>query len=569
MMRNMAVTAAVKCWVFGVGLCAVLVAGVAAQGQRKAQPEVVTKYGHLQGMSISVEGIDQPVNVFLGIPFAKPPVGALRFSPPQPAEPWGSVRDATSHPPMCLQDLEWVDIFLKMLKINVPSMTVSEDCLYLNIYTPDTKAKLPVLFWIHGGALVNGGASPYDGSALSAYGNVVVVVIQYRLGLAGFFSTGSEDARGNWGLLDQVAALQWVQENIEHFGGDPNSVTIFGESAGAFSVGALILSPLSKGLFHGAISESGVVDIPGLITDNPEVLARKVANTSGCESSSSALVRCLRSQPEDKMRALNDKLIQEMILYPAVIDGEFLLKSTEELLAAKEFNTVPYLLGMNNHEYGWVVPVAMNFPNLTDGMDRQTITAALQQTGVLSKFSPEAQQSVLNEYLGDTEDPVQLRSRFQDLMGDAMFVMPALQIARIHRDSGAPVYFYEFQHRPSTVKDSKPDFVKADHGDEVVFVFGGPFLNNFTTSLGQFTEEEKQLSRVIMMYWANFARNGNPNGKGLVEWPRYEQKEEYLELNLEQRKGEKLRRRQADLWFKALPAKMKPLREATETHMEL
>ncbi|XP_066494105.1 fatty acyl-CoA hydrolase precursor, medium chain-like [Tiliqua scincoides] len=569
MMRNMALAVAVKHWILGVWLCALLVEGEAAQGQRKAQLEVVTKYGHLRGKQASVEGVDQPVSVFLGIPFAKPPVGALRFSPPQPAEPWSHVRDSTSYPPMCLQDLEWVDLLTKILKFNVPNLTVSEDCLYLNIFTPDTKAKLPVMVWIHGGALVNGGASVYDGSALSAYENVVVVAIQYRLGLAGFFSTGSEDARGNWGLLDQVAALRWVQENIEHFGGDPHSVTIFGESAGGFSVGVQILSPLSKGLFHRAISESGVAHIPGLIITNPEVFTRKVVNISGCDSSSSALVRCLRSQPEDKLSALSDKLVQEMTFLPVVIDGEFLPKATEELFTAKEFNAVPYLLGMNNHEYGWIAPVAMKLPNLTDGMDRQTITAVLQQTGTLMGFPPEVRQSILDEYLGDTEDPVQLRNGFQDLMGDAVFVIPALQIARFHRDSGAPVYLYEFQHRPTTVKDSKPDFVKADHGDEVGFVLGWPFLRNDSPMLGEYTEEEKQLSRVIMKYWANFARNGNPNGKGLVEWPRYELNEEYLELNLEQKKGEKLRRRQADFWLKSVPEKMKQIRESTETHSEL
>lgn len=565
----MALATATKRWVLGVWLCVLLVEGAAAQGQRKAQPEVVTKYGHLQGKLDSVEGVDQPVSAFLGIPFAKPPVGALRFSPPQPAEPWSHVRDATAHPPMCLQSVEWLDTIEKLLSIQVPKQTASEDCLYLNVFTPDTKAKLPVMVWIHGGAFVLGGASMYDGSVLSAYGNVVVVVIQYRLGLPGFFSTGSEDARGNWGLLDQVAALQWVQENIEHFGGDPHSVTIFGESAGGVSVGLQILSPLSKGLFHRAISESGVAQLPGFVISDPGIMARKVANVSGCESSSSALVRCLRSQPEDKLSAFNDKLIQEMGFFAAVIDGEFILKAPEELLAVKEFSAVPYLLGVNNDEYGWVIPNALNLPNVTEGMDRQTITEVLQQIGILMRFPPEIKQIIIDEYLGDTEDPVKLRCSFQDLMADSMFVIPALQIARFHRDSGAPVYFYEFQHRPTAIKDKKPDFVKADHGDEIPFVFGGPFLKSNTALLGTSTEEEKQLSRVMMMYWANFARSGNPNSKGLVEWPRYELNEEYLELNLEQRKREKLKGKQMDFWLKSLSEKMKLLHEATEAHTEL
>ncbi|NXS61696.1 SASB hydrolase, partial [Brachypteracias leptosomus] len=226
------------------------------------QPEVVTKYGRVQGYQFKVDAAGRSVNVFLALPFAKPPVGPLRFSEPQPPEPWKGVRDATSYPPMCLQD----KVQGQLLSDGITNrkekiiLQTSEDCLYLNVYTPisqEKEGKLPVFVWIHGGGLVFGAASSYDGSALAAFENVVVVTIQYRLGIVGFFSTGDKHARGNWGYLDQVAALQWIQENIVHFGGDPSSVTIVGESAGGISVSALVLSPLAKGLFHKAISESG------------------------------------------------------------------------------------------------------------------------------------------------------------------------------------------------------------------------------------------------------------------------------------------------------------------------
>ncbi|NXG65399.1 SASB hydrolase, partial [Hemiprocne comata] len=226
------------------------------------QPEVVTNYGRVRGYQFKVDAAERTVNVFLGLPFAKPPVGPLRFSEPQPPLPWKGVRDATSYPPMCLQDKVQGQLFSDIItnrKEKVP-LQVSEDCLYLNVYTPISTAKeetLPVFVWIHGGGLVSGAASSYDGSALAAFDNVVVVTIQYRLGILGYFSTHDKHARGNWGYLDQVAALQWVQENIRHFGGDPGSVTIAGESAGGISVSALVLSPLAKGLFHRAISESG------------------------------------------------------------------------------------------------------------------------------------------------------------------------------------------------------------------------------------------------------------------------------------------------------------------------
>ncbi|NXS08381.1 SASB hydrolase, partial [Neodrepanis coruscans] len=225
------------------------------------QPEVETKSGRVRGYQFRVDSAQRSVNVFLGLPFAKPPVGSLRFSEPQPPEPWEGVRDATAYPPMCPQDSvqgQYFSDFITNRKEKVP-LQMSEDCLYLNVYTPVStgEQKLPVLVWIHGGGLILGAASTYDGSALAALDNVVVVTIQYRLGILGYFSTGDEHARGNWGYLDQVAALKWIQENIIHFGGDPGSVTITGESAGGISVSALILSPLAKGLFHKAISESG------------------------------------------------------------------------------------------------------------------------------------------------------------------------------------------------------------------------------------------------------------------------------------------------------------------------
>nr|XP_025044193.1 fatty acyl-CoA hydrolase precursor, medium chain-like isoform X4 [Pelodiscus sinensis] len=494
----MKIQSAVRIWLFQFLICAECFIVIAAEGHKGVQPEVATKYGRLQGKRSSVKGTDRLVNVFLGISFAKPPLGSLRFSPPQPVDPWKGLRAATSYPPMCLQDMEWIKTWTAMLKAECPPLTVSEDCLYLNVYTPadsNQNAKLPVMVWIHGGTLCIGGASIYDGSALATYENVVVVAIQYRLGISGFFSTGDEHARGNWGLLDQVAALQWVQENIAFFGGNPKSVTIFGASAGGISVGAHILSPLSKGLFHKAISESGVAQVPGSFISHLQVVANTIANLSGCEITSSAMVQCLRKKMDKEIMTLNADLLK-------------------------------------------------NFP-------------------------PESVSVVADEYLGDTDDPAELRDRFQDLMGDILFVIPALQVSKYHRDAGAPLYFYEFQHRPSIFKDTKPDFVKADHGDEIGFVFGGPFLESDVKIIAEATEEEKHLSRTIMKYWANFARNGNPNGQGLVEWPVYNLNDEYLELNLKQKKAEKLKRKRVEFWTKMFPEKVKKITKEKREHSEL
>ncbi|CAO2610559.1 Carboxylesterase 1D [Lemmus lemmus] len=224
---------------------------------------------------------------------------------------------------MCSQDAVGGQVLSELFtnrKENIP-LQFSEDCLYLNIYTPADLTKtsrLPVMVWIHGGGLVVGGASTYDGLALSAHENVVVVAIQYRLGIWGFFSTGDEHSRGNWGHLDQVAALRWVQDNIAKFGGNPGSVTIFGESAGGFSVSALVLSPLAKNLFHRAISESGVALLPALFTEDAKPIAeslQQVAIATGCEATTSAgIVQCLREKTEEELLATTLKMVGVSIL---------------------------------------------------------------------------------------------------------------------------------------------------------------------------------------------------------------------------------------------------------------
>uniref|UniRef100_A0A4X2LXJ1 Carboxylic ester hydrolase n=1 Tax=Vombatus ursinus TaxID=29139 RepID=A0A4X2LXJ1_VOMUR len=485
-----------------------------------------TESGQIQGTQISVKEIDKAVNVFLGIPFAKPPVGALRFSPPQPPDSWSNVRDATSHPSMCLQDVTALLEMTRVAKVNISITANSEDCLYLNIYVPvhaKERAGLPVMVWIHAGGFILGSASMYDSSILSASQNVVVVNIQYRLGILGFFGTGDEHAPGNWGYLDQVAALRWVQKNIAHFGGDPGRVTVFGESAGGTSVSSHILSPMSKGLFHRAIMESGVAILPGLITSNSEMVATVSSLFFGlCNTSYPSLgLLCLRSKSDGEILAIT----KNFGMFPGVVDGQFLPKHPEELLAAGEFNHVPSIISVNNHECGWMIPKLI----LRDIWKIYT-----------------------KQILGDTEDPGEFRAQFQDMMGDLMFVIPALKVAK-YQHSDSPVYFYEFQHQPSIFKDVKPDFVKADHGDEIHFVFGVPYL-------GEATEEEKLLSHRIMSYWANFARHGDPNGADLIHWPVYDQKEEYLQLNLQLSVGKSLRKDKWKFWTKTLPEKMNKIK---------
>ncbi|XP_075694386.1 fatty acyl-CoA hydrolase precursor, medium chain-like [Rhinoderma darwinii] len=534
-----------------------LLLGALVSGLEDGHPQVWTQYGKLRGKKLSVKETNRTIDAFYGVPFAKPPVGSSRFASPEPPEAWSSVRDAQDYSPLCLQSRDLLQKILTVFNITVPLPALSEDCLYLNVFTPadrENDSKLPVMVFIHGGGLSSGGASMFEGSALSAFENVVVVTIQYRLGLLGFFSTGNKEAAGNYGFLDQVAALKWIQENIVNFGGDPNLVTIFGESAGGVSVSTLLISPISRGLFHRAIAESGVALIPYLIADKPQDLSliqKIVSNVSACDSAS--LLKCLRDKTEREMSEISGSLGH--VFFAGRVDGKFIPKPAVELLAEKAVTRVPVIIGVNNHECGFLIPLGFDITGLKDGIQRDDVQQIVRNVHILS-LRPEIFPLVMDEYFGNTTDPLKIRDRFLDFCGDVMFVIPALRTADYHRESGVPVYFYEFQHRPSIFKDLKPDYVKADHADEMFSVVGAPFLDTGVMFAGPYTEEEKTLSKAVMKYWANFARNGDPNGPGLVQWPQYDQDEGYLQIHVNPSAARKLKADKYEFWTKTLPQKL-------------
>ncbi|XP_069918034.1 liver carboxylesterase 1 isoform X2 [Oryctolagus cuniculus] len=483
-----------------LGLCALVLTSLATstawacgEGHQSAPPVVDTVHGKVLGKFVSLEGVAQSVAVFLGIPFAKPPLGSLRFAPPQPAEPWSHVKNTTSYPPMCSQITGSGPVLSEVFanRLENVSLVYSEDCLYLNIYTPadlTKKTRLPVMVWIHGGGLLSGGASIYDGLALSAHESVVVVTIQYRLGIWGFLSTGDEHSRGNWGHWDQVAALRWVQNNIANFGGNPGSVTIFGESAGGQSVSVLVLSSLANNLFHRAISESGVALTPCLFRKDIKPAAKQIAVAAGCNTTTSAaLVHCLRQKTEGellnatwKMKFFTlDLLGDPRQSYPfltTVVDGVLLPKAPEEILAEKRFNRVPYIVGINKQEFGWFIPTMMGYPLSEGKLDQKTATELLWKSYPIVNISMELTAVATEKYLGETKCNARKLDKFLELVADVLFGVPSVIVARYHRDAGAPTYMYEFQYRPSFSSDMKPKTVIADHGDEVYSVFGFPFL---------------------------------------------------------------------------------------------
>uniref|UniRef100_H2RYP9 Carboxylic ester hydrolase n=1 Tax=Takifugu rubripes TaxID=31033 RepID=H2RYP9_TAKRU len=420
---------------------------------RMSTSEIHTKLGSLRGKYESVKGKDTGVHAYLGVPFAKPPVGpALRLAAPQPVEGWEGVRDAT-------QATTDVRHCCNGFHSRPSGCFRRHRVLYLNIYTPAKRpenAKLPVMVWIHGGGYVMGSASTYSGSALAAYQDVVVVLIQYHLGLLGFL-------RKITPFLDQIQSLKWVQEHIHNFGGDPDLVTIFGESAGGISVSLLLLSPLSEGLFHRAIAESGTV------------YSHKSINPS---LHLSIHTDCIKNLDMETILTIAKVTFcrKNFYIYKFFICIFFnRFCCVIELLLQHQLLTVPFMTGVNNHEGSFLLA---------------------QVRICLYHFHLSL---LLRLYLSHCS---------------------AYMLCQIVLGSyaGAPVYLYEFQHSPSFLKDKRPSFVKSDHGDEIYSVFGYCACS----------EEDEQLNKIMMSYWGNFARTGSPNGQGLVHWPKYGEKEDYL-----------------------------------------
>ncbi|CAH1238965.1 CES2 [Branchiostoma lanceolatum] len=508
-------------------------------------PVVSTPSGQVRGTVRSAPAIsNKPVFTFLGIPFAAPPVGDLRFRPPEPVVPWEGVMDADEFGPNCPQNLAIVRAtFPTFIPLALPHDTVSEDCLVLNILTTSLgiSAPLPVMVWIPGGFFTSGTGSMYNFTALAAYQDVVVVTINYRLGALGFLSTGDDNAPGNYGLLDQIQALRWIKLNIRGFGGDPDRVTIFGVSGGGVSVSYLLLSPLSSGLFHRAIAQSGTaLTIP--TTPNPLAAATAQAEEVGCEHQNvKAMMSCLRQKPlqdiVDSASRVERRLGgQGSALFSPVVDKHFISDSTKNVIKSGKFNTVPCILGLASHEFGYLLPHLL-FPGFGDGMPHGVCTAIIKNMlsqGIQALNMDEVMADVLKEYQDPEEQdgPMAEQKRLCRICEDYTFLVPLMGVANAHVDAGGPVYLYEAQHRPATTA-YKPDWIGCDHGDDINFITGLPFLGEDGPShLGEplmFSEDDRNISLDMMEYWANFARTGDPTDSTgsstlkshLTTWPPY------------------------------------------------
>src|ERR1017187_1635189 len=473
-------------WLAAIAVCPVLWLNIAVAAPVKVEGGLV-------------EGIvAENLTVYKGIPFAAPPVGGLRWRPPQSVLAWQGVRKAGQFAPGCMQSMG-----------DPPLSGASEDCLYLNIWTPakSPQERVPVLVWIYGGGF-NGGATSipvYGGEKLAKRG-VVLVRIAYRVGIVGFYAhpeLSAESPRhvsGNYGLLDMIAGLQWIQRNIAAFGGDPKRVTVFGESAGGISVSMLCASPLAKGLFHGAISQSGGsfgpasrMPVPG---ENMRVLAD--AEASGAEfakSAGAASLRELRALAPEKLLEAGRR--QRGMAWP-IVDGWVIPGDQYELYETGRFNDTPILVGYNSDEGASFFP-----PHTPDEYI----------AGVRKRYGPFADR-LLQAYPTGT-DAVPKTAR--DLARDSAFGWHTWVWVRLQSKHGkGTAYYYYFDQHPEHPAGSPQAGYGSPHGADVACVF-----EHLDDTHRAVTPEDQRISDAMAAYWTNFAKREDPNGKGVPAWPAF------------------------------------------------
>lgn len=452
----------------------------------RATPTVRVEQGALVG--VAADGVES----FKGVPFATPPVGPLRWRMPQRPAAWEGERSATDYGAICIQPPSNGDP-------GVGPLPMSEDCLTLNVWTPEARGDgpLPVMVWIHGGGYNNGSgtAALYDGGNLARRG-VVVITVNYRLGRLGFFDhpalaaeRGPGEPAGNYGLMDQIAALEWVRDNAAAFGGDPGKVTIFGESAGGAAVTQLMVAPTARGLFHRAVVQSGMgrqrsaelaLDRPG--RPSAQSLGRAWARGAGLGE---ATVEDLRGVPAERLLNPMPAFYSDNL----IVDGVVLTEDVVEAFAAGRQAPVPLVLGANSAEFWWIRPSDAGAYGRTDDA------------------MSEAEHDALLAAYGGSE------GYDQHVVSDLVFNEPARQLARLHAANGHPTYLYRFD----VVPESNPEpSGGATHASERPYVF-----DNLHTVGRPMGAREDQAATAMADYWTTFAARGNPNGPGRPAWPEF------------------------------------------------
>ena len=504
----------------------------------------VTVAGELKGEY--ADGAEDVV-VFRGVRYARPPVGDARWRPPASAEGWNGVREATEFGPVCWQrERDMSSLYARV------GFNADEDCLYVNVWAPaDAAASHPVMVWFHGGGHNAGAGSAriFDGTALARKG-VVLVTVNYRLGPFGFLAhpaltaESAHASSGNYGLLDQIAALRWVRDNIAVFGGDPGNVTIFGQSAGSWTVCYLTASPLARGLFHKAIGQSGGCfkgERPYLDQATGETGAEKSAHDAGLAAAVELGVEGDGPEAAAALRALAPETVLAATLGSgAIIDGWVLPRTPREIFAAGEHSNVPVIVGATANERAALYDTSAE-------PTRDELVARVR-----TDFGRRA-DALLAAYEGDFADSPATADK--QISGDRTFVWEMRTWARAVEDAGNVAWHYFFSHAPPVFRLYLPDqpdlpveggrrAYGAYHSGELAYVFGNVGLVGI-----EWTDWDHELSETISQYWVNFARTGDPNGDGLPAWPRYERAtDESIEFGSEIRAVSGVRKDKLDIF---------------------
>jgi para-nitrobenzyl esterase len=464
----------------------------------EAGPTVTVTGGSIRGSMLH----DGGGSVFKGIPFAQPPVGDLRWREPLPVKPWGGVRDAADFGPPCAQaPVGWNDKFAAASR---------EDCLYLDVWAPawPLSSRKPVMLWIHGGGNTAGagGSDPlYDGTALIRH-DVVLVVIEYRLGIFGFLAhpemthESVYHVSGNYGILDQIAALGWVHDNIAKFGGDPDNVTIFGQSAGSIDALLLMTSPLSKGLFHRVIGESGTPASGGDVTlREAEEVGTRIAHK--LKAPSTDVVPYLRSlSATELIKSLGDPL-------GINVDGWVFTASPSQIFASGKQHHLPLIIGSNAIEF----PIPGSPDDLRKYLETEFKDLASRAHELYGLDKPGN---------SDKTDPVY--GGLADQIGTDGLRCPVVIEGEWNSAAGNPTWEYQFDR-------AIPPRPKTGHSSDIPYVFGNLYREG--SQGGEFQDADQKLSATIQTYWTNFARTGAPNGAGLPSWPKFDLKSrKYVEF---------------------------------------
>ncbi|XP_070544084.1 neuroligin-4, X-linked-like [Ptychodera flava] len=517
-----------------------------------------TTYGKVRGMrTLQTDG--KYLNVFLGIPFAAPPTGQLRFAEPMTPDSWQGVRDAYTFKSACPQQ----PLFLNGFGGGFNEFdNFDEDCLYLNIFAPDKtdgSSLLPVMVWIHGGCFGVGTAEEYDGSVLAQNG-VIVVTVNYRLAAFGFLSTADEVAPGNWGLYDNVLALEWVRDNIVNFGGDPQKVTIFGQSAGAALSSLLMFPESARGLFHGVITISGNAMAPWAMYRQPfdaRNMTNQLVQALSCSGASSKdSIDCLRSKTWEEIATVPILPYTSVCAWMPIVDGRILSEDPRILLEKKLFADVPLISGSTKDEQG------IELYNMTTAMFEARVQRLVESHFGYTGNGDAILDALLYEYT-DAADPGNLhkiRNQYVALMTDYTFTAPIDSQVKGHSSVVESTYKYAFHYMSEN--NPNAEHVGVLHSQDLLYHFGTPFwgpnrtcpwgcYNNWYGYQDKWTDTDRDMSELIMKLFTSFAKYGNPTPSPIngLTWTKFDEvTDAYMELNEISSMKEDYRAREMLFW---------------------